>query len=858
MTARYNGYYNAKVIIAEELEGFRETHVDDYEKIIPLDLYPNQEDATAMYPQLDDAIERCSKVIVRHSMPNPAVVKSKKEEYGKWIDDNWFVIGRANYIKRDYQEAKEKLTYVSETYNGEESIYEARLWLAKTHIALGEYSEAKRVLILVKKSIDAMQAEKEDKTKKKRPSKLERERAKRSGKKKEKAPAKYPKKLVVDYEIVMAELFIAEEDYKTAIKHLEEGVRQCRDKKRKARYMFALAQLYTEQGSNQQASYYYSKVAKSNAPYEMRFRAKIKHTLTASGGSEVLVKELNKMLKDGKNLEYKDQIYYALAELDMKKPDVNSAISNYTQSVKWSISNDRQKGVSYLRLADIHFEKKDYLKAQKYYDSCVQALPEDYEGYEALKSKADGLSDLVINYETVAFEDSVQRIAKMDPKEREKFLEKTLKEIEAEKARKEREAEKRLIAQQNRINQQPGNAGSGSKWYFYNSKLVAAGFNDFRGLWGQRVMEDNWRRANKTSQASFVDDNGEVVDSVETEGMTVDDLSKDLPLTPSALDSSNNRIINSLYNLGIIYKEQLKEEPEAISYFRAVIDRNIKHQKVLPALYQLYLVYNKKGDAQAQGFKSTIINSYPESEIAQILIDENYLQKKSLKDKEELLAYTNLFRTYKQRMYGVVITKVNEVILNDKENQYLNKYYLLKAFALSKINPGNVESISAPLLTLYESDPTSEEGKQAKIYLDQLKSGENIVKEDKAGNEESPYTYEGKGKHFFLVVIPSGGGNMNDTKIKLSNFNKEFYRNDKLSIKSAPLGEKTQILIIRSFEDLTKAEIYLSSYNSTGAAAVLGSIPSDYEECLISPTNFAILFKEKKIQQYLDFYKENY
>ncbi len=857
MTARYNGYYNAQVIINDALDEFRNGHQENYETIIPLDLYPNEEEAAALNPPLDDAIERCSKVIVRHSMPNPEAVKNKKEENCRWIDDNWLVIGQAYYIKREYDEAKEKLKYVSDNYKGEEAVYEARIWLAKTHIALGEYSEARRVLVLVKNSIEKSE---EPKEKKKRPSKLERERARRAGKKKEKKPAKFPQRLKTDYQIVMAEMYIAEDDYKKAITHLEEGVRLSRNRKEKARYMFALAQLHAEQGNNSQASYYYDKVTSSNAPYEMRFKAKIRQTLTATGGGDELVKELEKMLKDGKNLEYKDQIYYALAELDMKRADKEAAKENYTNSVLWSINNDRQKGTSYLRLADIHFNEKDYLKAQKYYDSSVQALPEDYEGYESLKNKAEGLSDLVINYETVTFEDSVQRIAGMSEKERQKFLENTVKEIKAEEARQKEEAERRLIAQQKRVNNQTTNTGNTSKWYFYNSKQVAAGFNDFRGLWGQRPLEDNWRRTNKSSVAAFVEDGVEIEDSAAVDGLTPEMLAENLPLTPEAIDSSNNRIMNSLYKLGIIYKEQLKEEKEAISYFRQVINRNIEHPKVLPALYQLYLIYDKKGDSQAAGFKSTIINSYPDSEIAQILIDPNYLENKNAKDREELLAYSNILRTYNQRLYGVVITKTNEVIFNDSENKFLNKYYLLKAFALSKINAGNVESISAPLQELYEKSPESEEGKQAKIYLDKLIKGDNITKpdDDVPPVVESPYTFDENSKHFFMIIIPKGKGNANAAKIQLSNFNKEYYRNAGLSLTDAPLGDDTQLVIVRSFASLTKARLYLANYNSTNAAEILGSTPKDYEACLITPTNFATLFSEKDIAAYLEFYTSKY
>ena len=862
MTARYNGYYNANVLIDEAVAGYRESFQEDYTRIIPLDLYPNETDVANLFPELEDAIERCSKVIVRHSMPNPQLVKNKSNEYCRWIDDNWLVIGKAYYIKREYGEAKEKLKYISESdfYRSEESIYEARIWLAKTHIALGEYAEAKRILIMVKQSIDRTESAKEDKTPKKKLSKLDKQRAKKAGKKKDKGPADFPKKLKVDYEIAMAELYIAQEENKKAIEHLEAGIPICKDKKRRARYMFVLAQLYGEQGNDSQASHYYSKVSRSNAPYEMRFKAKIKKALTATGNTEELVKELNKMLKDGKNLEYKDQIYYALAELDMKKPDVAAAKSNYTRSVLWSIKNNRQKGVSYLRLADIHFDEKDYLSAQKYYDSCVQVLPEDYENYELLKNKAIGLSDLVYHYETVEFEDSVQRIGEMSPKEREKFLEKTLKDIEAEKERKRIEDERRLLAQQARINNQQGTGatGAGRKWYFSNPKQVASGFNDFRGLWGQRVLEDDWRRANKSSFSEFLDEDGEVIDSTDADGLTVDMLLADIPLTQSAVDSSNNRIMNSLYNLGIIYKEQLKEENEAISYFQAVIDRNIEHAKVLPSLYQLYLIYNKKKNPRANKFKQVIIKDYPNSEIAQILLDPQYLEKKELKDREELNEYSAVLRNYRRRSYGIVITKCNEIITKDADNQFINKYYLLKAFAVSKVTPGNKEAISDPLEKLYKKSPKSEEGIQAKIYLDQLKDGEDIIEPDPEDKVESPYIYNPDSKHFFLLSFPNDKGEVNETKIKISNFNGEFFPTDKLSLQDAPLGATHQILVIRSFDDLSKAKIYMTSFESEKARDIMGATATEFEICLINTKNFGELFKSKDIDGYLDFYKENY
>src|SRR5688572_9181305 len=63
MTARFNGYYNAGVVIELAMAGYRSSFTDDYYKILPLDVYPGEKDAAALYPDMDIAIEKCERVI---------------------------------------------------------------------------------------------------------------------------------------------------------------------------------------------------------------------------------------------------------------------------------------------------------------------------------------------------------------------------------------------------------------------------------------------------------------------------------------------------------------------------------------------------------------------------------------------------------------------------------------------------------------------------------------------------------------------------------------------------------------------------------------------------------------------------
>ncbi|MBD3636970.1 MAG: hypothetical protein HUJ25_06455, partial [Crocinitomicaceae bacterium] len=425
------------------------------------------------------------------------------------------------------------------------------------------------------------------------------------------------------------------------------------------------------------------------------------------------------------------------------------------------------------------------------------------------------------------------------------------------------EEERRLMAQQKRNKNSGANLGSGSKWYFYNQKVSSNGFNEFRVNWGQRKLEDDWRRSTKTS-FTFDTEDPEAIDSLQLtmgseDSLTVDMLKADLPLTPEAMDSSNNRLMNSLYMLGIIYKEQLKQQNEAIKYFKMLENRGVEHPKVLPAIYQLYLIYNKKGAPEAKGYKDLILKKYPGSEIAEMLEDPDYLEKKREKELADLNAYSKTLENYRYQRYPKVLAQCNEIIENDSTNQYLYKYYLLKAFSIGKSNPGNSNRIKEPLQELYNLAPNSEEGKEAKLYLDRLAKGYTIVQPDTNKNNTvvSPYIYDEEMEHYFVLVFPSDAGKINATEYKVGNFNKEFFKSSRLTVKSFEFNGG-QLLVVRVFPKQLDAQDYLQAFNHPTARTTLGKTAETYDHFIINSANFQELIKSSDLTGYLDFFKEKY
>ncbi len=114
-----------------------------------------------------------------------------------------------------------------------------------------------------------------------------------------------------------------------------------------------------------------------NPPYEMSFNARINRAsvfIAGSDNAKEIQDELRKMLKDDKNSDFRDQIYYALGNVYQRNGDREEALTHYILSSTHNIGNTQQKTTSCLTIADIYYSRKDYEQADLYYDSAMVFL----------------------------------------------------------------------------------------------------------------------------------------------------------------------------------------------------------------------------------------------------------------------------------------------------------------------------------------------------------------------------------------------------------------------------------------------------------------------------------------------------
>jgi tetratricopeptide (TPR) repeat protein len=305
----------------------------------------------------------------------------------------------------------------------------------------------------------------------------------------------------------LADFYLRQNNYPKAKETLQEALKYYRKKKDRSRLSFVLAQVHQKLDELKEAGALYEQVMKMNPSYEILFYSQINKARcysSESGSSGEIRALLAKLLRDPKNIDLNDQIYYVLGEIEEKEEHEDKAIEQYNKSLRANTNNSTQKGLSYLAIAEIYFKDREYRLAASYYDSTIASLPKDYPDYKRIENTQQSLAELVKRYNTIERYDSLLRMSNLTKEQLDKKLEEIIAR-EEEELKKKKAAEEAERAKQDAMAFSggsntmsaggPGASGNG-QWYFYNPSAKGFGFSEFRKIWGDRKLEDNWRRSN--------------------------------------------------------------------------------------------------------------------------------------------------------------------------------------------------------------------------------------------------------------------------------------------------------------------------------------------------------------------------
>lgn len=839
-TSRFNGYFNGNETIKEAEAMLKTAHRDNYYKIIPVYPVGTLEDSKTILPLSDKAIKKASVVIAKHSM----MIRGK--EYCKYIDDSYLLIGKSMFYKRDYYASLEMFAYVARDpvkNNKKDPIQHlANIWLSRAYGELGMFSDAR---LAIDRSLN------------------------------DKAMPESVKGAVYQ---ALTDHHLKQNKYPEALEAVDEALKHIKKKKRRTRLLFIRGQLQQKLGELKKASDSYAKVLKSNPSYEMAFYSQINIARcfdAESRNSKEIRELLAKMLDDPKNFEFNDQIHYVLGELELKEANEAKAIEEFNTSIRVSTNNNNQKGMSYLAIAEINFEDRKYRPAAAYYDSAITNLNIDYPDYKKIEIKRNSLAELVKKYITIEKYDSLLRMSNLSGAELDKAVMDIIeKEEEARKRQQEKDA---LALIQNSTggagvgnNNTGGPAGGGNGlWYFYNPSAKGFGFTEFRKIWGERKLEDDWRRKNKQPSAPTqnvddpvdvpVDDKGEpvVMTREDSIAQAKERLLAGLPKDEDQKRAFADSVMEAFYDIGMIYKERLKDLNAASETYEEFLRKYPRSKNEATIYYQLYRIYLSMPDAvKAEKYKQLILNSYPDSDYAALITDPEFFKKENMSQAAVEKFYSETYRMYQAGQYDEVLSRSRQAETRYQGNELAPKFALLKALATGKMK--DVEAFRMSLQSVVANFPMDTVRVKAEQLLKSLDRVQGIAVKDTVKTPEKPsFTYVADTVHYFLIIIENKTLDINPLKINISDFNNEFFSVAQLKINNRLLGTNYQLISIERFLNKKEAMDYYKVMVDDDF--VLQDIdPQILETFAISVANYNLLMKEGNVREYVDFFRRVY
>jgi hypothetical protein len=834
VTGHFNAYFNGEEAFKKAVMNFEDGEKLDFEKLLPYYYWPNEQQAPALFAPLDRAIEKSAKVVKNHSM-----VFSGKQK-NRYVFKAYLLIARAKYYKHELLPALEACAYMVDNFGrldaARDEVFFARLLAAQIHTRMGNYYQAEQQL-------DALYTK------------------------------RLPKEQLLEAQRAYANFHAAQGHWGEAQQWTGMALELATEKEDKVRLTYINAQLYALLKMGYESARSYEEVLKLHPNnYDITFSAQIKRAENFDVYMEdiaVIEKELEKMIRDDKNITYRDQIYYvwALKRLDLGQyPEAEKLLAS---SVASSVDNPKQKGRSYLKLADIAFDFKEFVPAQSFYDSAIAVLPGDFPGLDTIKDRTQVLNELVGQLNSIALEDSLQSLYGMS---NEMLVKKFQSYIDAKKSRDAEAARRAEIAALNAASNAdmaaagPQAGGRGGQWYFYNAGIRASGKTAFKKRWGDRKLEDHWRTAQKA-----IDGFGEF--AVETDTATSDSALVVLPNDEYSVDYYLSRVLKNdkdyaaslsreaaaTAEVGFIYKEGLNDLEQAEKYWNNYMEGHAKEQSTPKVLYGRYLLYGELANSDAQqSNKNQLLTNYPTSPYAKLL--QGTLEGPEVPAAEQAL-YDEAYAHYQRARWRSAQKTVAEFKSQYKESALLPKITLLEAYILG--GEGKSEEVESKLKVVvseHKGTPEAERAAQILAMLAQENNPDAVATDPNSkgtGDQKVrkvEFPDQPKAPHKFILAVPAENAEINDLRNAFADFNKENFKFDNLKIQNIFYDQNTQLIIISGLRTKEMAQTYLQAFRSQGTSIEQYYPATQSAAFYINNPNFGKVYRDKVLKEYIQYF----
>ena len=843
LTARFNPLYNGQVAYDQAIKELSEAHKDDFTQLILLDDWSAAALNSPPYQKAKRAVEKANKTIRGHSM----VFKGKQANPA--VFDAYLLMGRAQFLMGLDAPASEAFSIVARLSEDPNQQVEAQLERVELLARQGNAALAEPILFEVE----------------------------RKG---------VPKKW--DYRVhrIKARMAIAGQDWLGAAQEASSASALAPRADLKARYAFLAAQLFEKASEPERARRMYEACLKSQPrDYAMLLEAQLRRSLNGGGvNPKKLFQELHELLREPKNADFADRIYFSLGELAQQWDEEDRAYGYYQQSFAAGRSERPMVlGLAYARHGAMALERQAYARAQVDFDSAALVLPATYMGREGFQKKAKSLKALVEALSLAELGDSLVRLSLRSDADLERQFEvyianlKKADDAEAERQRRLVQlAELRSASAELDAAAPAAGGAAGGGWAVYAPALRAKGAATFRQKFGERPNVDNWRlrsrssewmqqtaSANKASKPDSSEGSPDgspdssaegKSDMLESEGpesrYRVSYYLDQIPRKAHELDSVKQSACVAWSEVAAAYRDGMQEPSKAVAAYRSAVRGCPDHPEAARWWYALYRLHlSLKENLQADETQKELLERFPDSEAAAILGRGNGPRAAEVIPVASA-AFLALRDAVSQRRWRDALRAGEAISWPDSERAAAA---LLRAMAL-----GGLEGRAAyadALRKVVADFPSSPQAAAAQTYLAELAA---VPAQEPPVNAENLKLFIAApaAPHQMLLLIPTGF-DANAIRNTLARIHSVNFADKPLGLRPLPWNDNFELIIVDGFKSAAEALAYRDQIRRNPDLSK--TLPMERTAFWpITVPNFSHLYRTKDEAAYRTFVQRNY
>lgn len=584
--AYYNTFYNAKQSFSEGVE-LNKRQRPEIDPAHPIRIHESPTQAGKQ--EFGRAIEKSASILRDH-------------DRSKFVNRAIALIGRSYFYRQEYFSALEKFQELSRLSSGVE-LQKAVLWQGRTYLELEQIDEGIRFIEVefdfIKEWDTAVKAE---------------------------------------VYAVLAQLYAANEDWISASEALHRSVAALDNNRLRARAYFLHGQIQERLGNNHQALAAYRLASNINTEYDIEFNSlrKLAELHRTTGDYETALRLYRNLERDDKFIEHHAELRYEQARTQQLMGETETAIRRFNQILqdRFNPPSVLVKAKTYYGLGEIYRDdRNNFQMAAAYFDSASSQRVDMSEIYEDLDARelARSFGEYAALKQEISNIDSLLHLASLETDQ----LESLLAEYREQQLREgERDSDARRgygIPGENEIIE----AAEATEFGFLNvndpSRMAQARLQ-FRAVWGERPLTDNWRRERAISGAAraereiheqtrelFTGNPDEEFEDVAT--IPGIDLSE-IPFTEEEKLASKKKREQYMYRLGNLFFLSLNMPDSASVYFEKVIDTSLDSSLTARAFYSVIeLELEQDNTTRAQRWAQRLMQEYPDSPLAARIAD---------------------------------------------------------------------------------------------------------------------------------------------------------------------------------------------------------------------------------------------